>query len=38
MDKENGESMKPTGQLSLLGLGESKLERLVRGRRREAGS
>jgi len=32
------ELMEPVGEVSLTGLGESELERLVRGWRREAGS
>jgi len=31
MDDESGASMKPMGELPLLGLGESDLKRLVRG-------
>ena len=31
MDDESGESMKPMEEVSLEGLGESELERLVRG-------
>jgi len=38
MDDESGESMEPMEQVPLRGLGESELERLVRGWRREAGS
>jgi len=38
MDDESGESMKPMEEVPLEGLGESELERLVRGWRREAGS
>ena len=38
MDDESGESMEPMEEVPLIGLGESELERLVRGWRREAGS
>jgi len=38
MNDESGESMKPTAEVPLVGLGESELGRLVRGWRREAGS
>jgi len=38
MDNESGESMEPIGEVPIVGLDESKLERLVRGSRREAGS
>ena len=38
MDDESGESTEPTGEVPVEGLGESELERLVRGWRREAGS
>jgi len=38
MDNESGESMEPMLQVPLIGLGESVLERLVRGWWREAGS
>jgi len=31
MDDESGESMEPKGEVSLVGLGESELERLARG-------
>ena len=31
MDDESGESMEPTEEVPLKGLGESELERLVRG-------
>ena len=31
MDYESGESMEPVGEVPLVGLGESELERLVRG-------
>ena len=31
MDDESGETMEPMGEVPLVGLGESKLERLVRG-------
>ena len=31
MDDESGESMEPMEELPLIGLGESELERLVRG-------
>ena len=38
MDDESGESMEPVEEVPLVELGESELERLVRGWRREAGS
>jgi len=38
MDDESGESMEPIEEVPLVELGESELERLVRGWRREAGS
>jgi len=38
MDDESGESMEAMDEVPFVGLGESELERLVRGRRREAGS
>jgi len=38
MDDENGELMKLMGEVPLVGLSESELERLVRGWRRKAGS
>jgi len=38
MDDESGESIEPMEQVPLVGLGESELDRLVRGWRREAGS
>ena len=38
MDDESGEPMEQVGAMLLKGLGESELERLVRGWRREAGS
>jgi len=31
MDDESGESMKPAGDVTLIALGESELERLVHG-------
>jgi len=31
MDDESGESMEPTEEVPLVGLGESEMERLVRG-------
>jgi len=37
-DDESGESMEPMEEVPLIQLGESELERLVRGWRREAGS
>jgi len=36
MDDESGESMEPMEEVPLIGLGESELERLVSGWRREA--
>ena len=38
VDDESGESMEPMQEVPLKALGESELERLVRGWRREAGS
>jgi len=38
MDDESGESMEPMEEVPLEGMGESELERLVRGWRREAES
>jgi len=38
MDDESGESMELMEEVPLEELGEAELERLVRGRRREAGS
>ena len=38
MDYESGESMEPVGEVPLIGLGETELQRLVRGWRGEAGS
>jgi len=38
MDDQSGKSMEPMEEVPLEGLGESELERLVRGWRREAGS
>ena len=37
-DDESGESMEQMGEVPLIGLGESELERLVRGWQREARS
>ena len=37
-DDESGELMEPMEEVPLIQLGESELERLVRGCRREAGS
>ena len=38
MDDESGESLEPMAEVLLAGLGESELERLVRGWRRVIGS
>jgi len=38
MNDESGESMEPMEEVPLTGLGDSELERLERGWRREAGS
>jgi len=38
MDDESGESMKPVGDVTLIALGESELERLVHGWWKEAGN
>ena len=38
MDDESGESMEPMEEVPLEGMGESELEKLVRGWRREAES
>ena len=38
MGDESGESMEPMEEVPLVGLGESELEKLVRGWRTEAGS
>jgi len=38
MDDDSGESMEPMEEVPLVGLGESELERLVRGWQREAES
>jgi len=38
VEDESGKSMEPVGEVPVVGLGDSEWERLVRGRRREAGS